>query len=68
MLTQRKDELHENVVVSNSLANLEQEKLMQKGTKETLEMKYKRLANEYEEQGRFDLALKYQEERAKVNP
>jgi len=37
MLISRKDELHEDVVVSNSLSTNELEKLMQKSTKETLE-------------------------------
>jgi tetratricopeptide (TPR) repeat protein len=49
MITTRRDELHEDVVVSHELANDEIDKMITKGTNDSVEQKYARLATEYEE-------------------
>ena len=56
------------MVVNKELAQEEVDALITKGTNETVEVKYARLAREYEELGDLETSKKYVELRAKANP
>jgi hypothetical protein len=69
MVSDRKDILHENVLISDKkAAKKEIEVLVDSKLKETEEERLARLAQEYEEQGDLDRAHSYIEERVKVSP
>jgi hypothetical protein len=56
---QKKELLHEDIIVSKLLANKEREVIISKTTKETLNQKYYRLAREYQRAHDYQVAQKY---------
>ena len=69
MADTRKDELHENILISNEeTAQKEVDVLINTHTNESADERLARLAEEYEEQGDLDKALSYIEQRIKINP
>jgi hypothetical protein len=69
MVSNRKDILHENVLISDKkAAKKEIEVLVDSKLRETEDERLARLAQEYEEQGNLDRAHSYIEDRVKVSP
>jgi predicted Zn-dependent protease len=69
MVGQRKDILHENVVIKDNLeAEKETERLIDSKTNETEDERLERLAQEYEEVGNLDKANNYYFTRTNINP
>jgi len=69
MTENRKDVLHENVLICNKKSSEEEvQRMINLKTKETPDEKLARLAQEYEELGELDKAHGYIEDRVKLNP
>ena len=67
LVAARKDELHENVVVSGGQYTKEMDRIMNTAAEETNDQRYVRLSREYEMAGDYENAVAYFEKRIEEN-